>query len=177
MSKIISVHFKKAPKEDIEQKLFLICQKLEPDNIQANKPLVEQNQNDFLGIMNPVDALQVEGNSVLFGQIQSSKIPWHEPRAQIPQGSYGLFRNSLAFTEMVTDACASRTIWYYFDDDVFVSATTQRAIILFLGSFEFNEQAIPWILSTGSLGPGISWDKRIKQLPPDSSIILDKKKW
>jgi hypothetical protein len=36
---------------------------------------------------------------------------------------------------------------------------------------------IPWIISTGSLGPELSWDKRIKKLHPDSSVSLNKKTW
>ena len=47
----------------------------------------------------------------------------------------------------------------------------------FAGGFQFNEQVVPWVLSTGSLGPSLSWDKRIEKLPPDSSMVLDKRDW
>ena len=33
------------------------------------------------------------------------------------------------------------------------------------------------MLSTGSLGPSLSWDKRIEMLSPDSSVVLNKKGW
>ena len=33
------------------------------------------------------------------------------------------------------------------------------------------------MLSTGSLGPSLSWDRRIEMLPPDSSVVLDKRDW
>ena len=45
------------------------------------------------------------------------------------------------------------------------------------GVFQFNESVVPWMLSTGSLGPSLSWDKRIEKLPPDSSVVLDKRDW
>ncbi|MCC5908165.1 MAG: hypothetical protein JJU13_18260 [Balneolaceae bacterium] len=33
------------------------------------------------------------------------------------------------------------------------------------------------MLSTGTIGPDFSWDKRIKKLTPDSSVQLDKENW
>jgi hypothetical protein len=68
-------------------------------------------------------------------------------------------------------------VWYFFDDEHFVASTSQRAIVMFLGSFQFNEGVVPWMLSTGSLGPDASWDRRIRRLPPDASLALDKGAW
>ena len=48
---------------------------------------------------------------------------------------------------------------------------------MFLGNFDFDKRTIPWMLSTGTLGPFYSWDKRISLLPPDSSITLNKNNW
>ena len=85
-----------------------------------------------------------------------------------------LFRDSGDRLEVISDPAGSRTIWYYRDEETFIASTSQRA---FVGSFQFNEQVIPWVLSTGSLGPSLSWDRRIEMLPPDSSVVLDKKDW
>ena len=77
----------------------------------------------------------------------------------------------------MSDPAGSRTVWYYQDEETFIASTSQRAIVAFVGSFQFNEQVIPWVLSTGSLGPSLSWDRRIEMLPSDSSVVLDKRDW
>lgn len=70
-----------------------------------------------------------------------------------------------------------RAAWYYKDSDLFILSSSQRAIVRFLGSFEFNEQAMVWMLSTGNLGPGNSWDKRLVQLGADSNLSLTRATW
>src|SRR5690606_17398986 len=96
---------------------------------------------------------------------------------KIYDGSYAIFRENEYKIELLTDSVASRTIWYYEDKEVFVASNSQLAIIYFLKNFESNRDVIPWMLSTGSLGPFLSWDKRIKALKPQSKLVFDKKKW
>ncbi len=79
--------------------------------------------------------------------------------------------------EVLTDAVASRNVWYYFDDDILIAATTQRAIVALLGKFAFNRAAVPWMLTNGSLGPVPSWDLRVKRLGPDSTLTVDRESW
>jgi len=119
----------------------------------------------------------MDGHNILLGCLYGKDEGWQNPQKEYPDGSYAIFRNSDDCLEVVSDAAASRTLWYCFDDEYFVASTSQRAIIMFLGSLEFNDQVIPWMLSTGSLGPDSSWDKRIRRLPPDSSVVLDKGRW
>jgi hypothetical protein len=72
---------------------------------------------------------------------------------------------------------ASRNVWYYFDDAILIAATTQRAIVALLGSLEFNREAIPWMLTNGSLGPIPGWDLRVQRLGPDSVLTVDRESW
>jgi asparagine synthetase B (glutamine-hydrolysing) len=60
---------------------------------------------------------------------------------------------------------------------MFIASTSQRAIIYFLESFEPDNAAFLWMLSSGSLGPGYSWDRRIKFLNPDTRLRLDRRTW
>ncbi|MFW5804446.1 MAG: asparagine synthase-related protein, partial [bacterium] len=102
---------------------------------------------------------------------------WHIPFQEYPDGSYALFRDGEKYCEIVSDPAASRTIWYYKNEENFVASTSQIAIIKFIEGFEFDERVIPWMLSTGTLGPSYSWDRRIGKVPPNSSVILHKHNW
>jgi len=177
MAKSIWVCSRKELPKSVYNDLSDICQALTPDNIIPAEPVIQVNGKVAFGIMNPTRTISIRGNSLLMGKILDEKENWHIPMEDFPDGSYALFRDGDGYCEIVSDPVASRTIWYYMDNEVFVASTSQRAIILFIGGFEFNEEVIPWMLSTGSLGPRLSWDKRISQLAPDSSVILDKKSW
>jgi hypothetical protein len=128
------------------------------------------------GIVNDSNSV-IDRNNVLLGRLYGEDPRWEEPKKDYPDGSYAIFRDRHDCLEVVSDAAASITVWYYFDDERFVASTSQRAIVMLVGGIDFNDQVIPWMLSTGSLGPDASWDKRIRRLPPESSIVLDKEAW
>jgi asparagine synthase len=178
MAKIIYACSRRVPFGQVEaRKLARICKRLEPDNLSlpaSHKVIVEGTL--ACGIVNNRNAV-IKGHSVLLGCLYGTDEGWETPRKEYPDGSYAIFRNGSDRLEVVCDATASRTIWYCLDNEYFVASTSQRAIVMFLGSLDFNDRVIPWMLSTGSLGPDSSWDRRIKRLPPDSSIVLDKERW
>ena len=161
-----------------KMRILEICKDLEPDNLSppVNHKISIHDRIAF-GVMNPPKSIVCSDTSLLLGYLYGQSNRWYEPLSEFPDGSYALFRDSPDYLEVVSDPAASRTIWYYFDDNLFISSTSQRAIILFIGNFVFDERVIPWVLSTGSLGPELSWDKRLQRLGPDSSVILDKKNW
>lgn len=177
MAKNIYICTKGALPASTESQLSEICKRLEPDNISPRKPEIYINGHIAYGIMNPTQTIRAKGDSLLMGEMFDQNEKWDIPLEEFPDGSYALFRDGEKYCEIVTDATASRAIWYYLDDTIFVSSTSQRAIVMFLGSFEFNDKVIPWMLSSGSLGPEFSWDKRIKCVPADSSVILNKNNW
>ncbi|WP_282123435.1 hypothetical protein [Algibacter mikhailovii] len=177
MAKNIWIYSRKKNIKSVEGIILSICEKIAPDNIIPNKPKVVVNDHVAFGIMNPTNTLLISGNSILIGKTFGDNINWETPNNKFPDGSYALFRDGKELCEIVSDPSASRTIWYYMNDEILIASTSQRAIILFIGEFQFNEKVIPWMLSTGSLGPDYSWDKRIKRIGPDSSIILNKNNW
>jgi hypothetical protein len=177
MSKCIWICSKEPLPDNIDAKLFEICNKISPDNIDCAEPKVVVNGNVAFGIMNPTSTLLINGNNLLLGMIFDNNDNWKFPLKAFPDGSYALFREDEKYCEVVSDPVASRTIWYFMNDEIFIASTSQRAIILFIGGFEFNENVIPWMLANGTLGPLLSWDKRIRCLSPDSSLILEKKTW
>ncbi len=163
--------------DSVEAKLIQICNELSPDNIISVDPLVCIYSDVAYGVVNPNSTLLIKGNSLMLGKIIVNGDEWSKPLVEYPDGTFALFRSDAFTCEILTDAVASRTIWYYFDENHLVASTSQRAIIKYLGSFRFDERVIPWMLSTGTMGPGFSWDTRINRIPPDTSVILDKKNW
>jgi len=159
------------------QLLDAICKQLQPENVSSLNHKVYAEEDIAYGIMNTQPSFKMKGHSLLLGILFDGTDHWDKLFSEFPDGNYALFRNNQNHVEAVSDILATRTIWYYHDDDLFIASTSQRAVILFLGSFEFNERVIPWMLSSGSLGPEYSWDSRIKKLPPDSSVRLNKKEW
>jgi len=102
---------------------------------------------------------------------------WWRPTAPVPDGTYALFRSDEAQVELVTDMLASRTIWYVHTDTMFLAATSQRALVYFLRDFQPNEETRSWLLFSGTLGYGLSWDRRIRWLPGNSRLVLNRSSW
>jgi len=178
MSKCIFICSREELSYSTGEGLYQICKKIGPDNIIPFEPKVRVTRHVAYGIVNPkIITLQEVGNSLLMGQIFGKNDRWYQPLEEFPDGSFTLYRDDENLCEIVSDPAASRTIWYYFDKNIFIASTSQRMMVMFLGRFEFDERVIPWMLSTGSLGPDFSWDKRIKRIPPDTSIILNKTQW
>tara|TARA_B100000787_G_C16197107_1_gene301759 strand:- start:2706 stop:4409 length:1704 start_codon:yes stop_codon:yes gene_type:complete len=177
MAKTIWICSRKKLSNKVEQQIYEICKNISPDNIVTAEPKVIISDNIAFGVMNPKNSLLYNGNSLLLGVITTNIDNWHVPLRDFPDGSYALFRDGEQYCEIVSDPAGSRTIWYYRNDEIFVASTSQIALIKFIGGFEFDERVVPWILSSGSLGPTHSWDKRIKRIPPDSSVVLNKHDW
>lgn len=163
--------------EFTKSRLTDICNELTPDNISSMKPRVMITDLISYGVWNPSSTLSEEGSSLALGTFFGDCSRWHLPLHDYPDGSFAIFRDDTKYCEIVADPAASRTIWYYLDDELFIASSSQRAICMYLGSFELDDSVIPWVLSTGSLGPTHSWDRRLKRIPPDSSVLLDKKQW
>lgn len=160
-----------------KRNLELISDKIMPDNITALPPKIVKDKGIIFGIFNPNDLILLKDNSVCLGSIFEKENQWWKPVQKYPDGSYALFRGNDDCVEIVSDVVASRTIWYFKNEELFIASTSQRAIINLIKSFKFNESVIPWMLCNGNLGPFNSWDSRIEFLPGDSSLILNRKSW
>ena len=178
MSKILYVTYRnKEIPDNAKERVEQISSELNPDNISANPSYCCQSGPTICGLSNPLSVIQTKGTNVLLGSILNKEKKWTNPLELYPDGNYAIFRSNNKLIEVVTDTLSTRTVWYYKDDRIFICATSQRAIIKFLASFNFDERVIPWIISTGSLGPLYSWDKRIKRIPPATSLIVEISSW
>ena len=102
---------------------------------------------------------------------------WWQVGAEAPEGTYALARWDVGAVELLSDVCASRTMWYAHTEDAFLASTSQRALVMLLGSFELEPEATACFLSSGTLGPEVSWDARLRRLPPDARLALDRDAW
>jgi len=150
---------------------------LVPDDLLAPTPLILTGSGLTIGIVNPNSSIRTRDTSVCLGALVGAQEDWWQPGAAVPDGCFALFRADGRCVELVTDILASRTIWYAHTPELFVAATSQRAIVTVLGDFSPNPEAFSWMLATGTLGPGLSWDRRVRCLRGDTRLTLDRRTW
>lgn len=161
----------------LEDQVKTFCNRLIPDNIPANPPQILVDDGLLQAIIHPTSTFPRYRNTICLGHMVEPAPDWWRVGAQAPDGSYALLRSDMHHIELLTDVVGMRSIWYCFTDERFIASTSQRAIIALLGNFQFNESVIPWMLSTGSLGPEAGWDRRVVRLPGDARLLLDRAAW
>ncbi|WP_113923023.1 hypothetical protein [Cognataquiflexum aquatile] len=177
MSKFLWIISRNNLPVETEKRILSICEELAPTNIIPNEPIIHLSDYVAFGISNPKNNVNIQSNSLLVGALIGNYENWYQPNTDHPDGSYALFREDSSHAEIISDPAASRTIWYYFEENLLIASTSQLAIVRYLGNFEINHDVIPWMLSSGTLGPFLSWDKRLQRIMPDCSIILNKRDW
>lgn len=180
MSKLVYICFnnKKLENKLGSRKVFeIMSDRLVPGNITPHPVRVIREDGIAVGIINPAKSVITHGPSVCLGVMMKPCTKWYQPMSPVPDGNYALVRGDDTTIEVVTDIVASRTLWYYYDEDIFIASTSQRAIVMLMGSVSFNQEAVSWMLSSGLLGYGNAWDTRIKKLKGDSRIVLDRRSW
>lgn len=161
----------------LHKRISAIIKNILPDHIVNAECKLISEEDIIYGISNYNSLIKEEGISVCMGELNSNQTnSWNKISCKV-DGSYALFRNDKNCVQIVSDVVASRTIWYYFDENLFIASTSQRAIVSLTGKFELDKRVIPWMLSSGTLGPSYSWSKHINRLMPDSSLLLNKSSW
>jgi hypothetical protein len=151
--------------------------KLAGDNIDPRPATLVRHSGLSAALFNPTTAAQTHGASIAIGTLLAPRDDWHVPQAALPDGSFALLRADDERVELVSDSVGSRTIWYAMTDRELIASTSQRAIVTLLGSFEPNRDALPWMLSSGTLGPTAAWDARVQRLQPGQRVLLDRASW
>lgn len=170
---------------------------LAPPEITPHEPLVADSGGVLVAIANPQpEGVRLRGGDagaaaqassagpkpgrddgacvgVLFGEPAA----WWRVGGAAPDGTCALARWDERAVELLTDACATRTLWYAQTEDAFLASTSQRALVALLGDFELLPEAVSWMLSAGHLGPEVSWDARLRRLPPNARLTLDRASW
>ena len=102
---------------------------------------------------------------------------WNEIGCSAPDGNYCIIRSEPNVVELLSDYQATNSIWYYYDQKIFLASNSQRAIITILGDYKPNRETILWMLSSGTLGPYLSWDKRLKSMGAGVILNLELAEW
>lgn len=183
MSKILSVcHRRLADPPRQAARIERILHQIAPDMLRGRTRVAVRREGSHLqGALNLPDHFPRRGLSLCQGKFYDPEPDWAErwwaPGSPLPDGSYALIRDDADRIEAAADPAASRTLWYYFDDEIFAVSNAQRAITMYAGRFDLDPAVGPWMLSTGSLGPGNSWNRHLRALPPSGAVTLDKSAW
>jgi hypothetical protein len=151
--------------------------KLAGANIGPRAPTVIRRSGLSAALLNPNGAARLEGASIAIGTLLEPRGDWHVPGAALPDGSFALLRADDAHVELAADSVGSRTLWYTLTEQELIVSSSQRAIVTLLGSFEPNRDVLPWMLSSGTLGPTAAWDKRVHRVQPGERVLLDRASW
>lgn len=145
----------------------------------ATPPACARAGATFTACLSPAESVRRHQASIGLGWIEPGATPeaWARPGAPVGDGSFALFRVGETAVELVSDALGTRTLWYHHDGARLIAATSQRALVLLLGSFEPNRAVVPWMLANGNAGPAGSWDRRLSLLPPGHRLHLDRAGW
>lgn len=176
MSKALFVCFQKLQTNNFSDIGHAIAKRMEPDNVIASPPYIYSDKNTFSLVYNPSSTIKTHGASMCLGMSDGAENLF-VPNAHLPDGSYALFRSDDEFAETSSDYAASRTMWYYKNEEMFIASTSQRMAIAFLGDFQLNEKACGWFMCSGTLGPGLSWDTRLQIVPPRMRLLLNRHSW
>ena len=158
--------------------LLRVAARVAPTNIAANPARLLETTGLRAVVVNPSpDGVRVREGAVCLGGIFGEAGEWWRTGSEAPDGTYAMLRYSEATVELLSDAMASRTIWYVVDDEAFLASTSQRALVALLGDLQVNPAAVSWLMSSGTLGPESSWDTRLSRLPGCSRLTFDRGTW
>jgi hypothetical protein len=162
--------------ERVRKDLSLIHRRLLPIGASGIIPTMNVGKKDCLLITVPDAKIYSHLSSVCSGAVEDLPAEWWKQNLIPPSASFFSSVNDSSCL-ISSNSTASRSVWYYFDENQLVVSTSQKAIVAWIGSFESNPQAISWMLATGNLGPGNAWDARIKHLGAGEDVVLSRGDW
>lgn len=151
-----------------------VLTKLAPDNLNSPR-IFERWVDEELR----VGALELPPGEAVRDALTvgAPEVPLGPVGTPIPEGSFAGVRWSAETIELVADAAGSRTLWYLETPECFAASTSQRALVLLSGRYEPNPEAMAWMLTSGTLGPGLAWDRRIRPVPPGGRVRFQRLTW
>ena len=162
---------------DVARSLEECARLLWPPGVPPRATTVIAEDSLSLAVVRPNDGVLLHGASLCLGRILDTPGKWWRPDTAAPDGTYALCRCSADAVEIVTDIAASRAVWYYHDDAVFLASSSQRPLVALLGSLQLDAEAVTWMVAARSLGPRSSYDQRLHKAPLDGRVRLNRHTW
>ena len=104
MSKIIYICLRDHKQNPYSHRdIEMLSKRLMPDNIFPPSPLIINDNGVFIGILNPSESLPIKNASVCMGNLIDPKDDWWQPMAEVPDGSYALFRSDENAVKLASD--------------------------------------------------------------------------
>jgi len=151
--------------------------RLAPDDIRPRPAWVAEHDGLLRAVLNPTPGgARADEHGACLGAL-FEEADWTVTGVPAPDGSYVIVRHDDSAVELVTDAFASRTIWYVLSDDALIASTSQRALAALLGDFRADPETAAWMVTSGYLGPDRGWDARVRRVPPGTCLRLDRTEW
>jgi len=165
-----------AGRNDVLSRIEALSRRIVPDNLPSSRTVTNVDDGVICGVISHTNAVTTAGINVCLGKAVD-RTDWQRCGAAAPDGVYLIARSDSDSVQVVTDATASRTAWIYCDERIFIASSSQRAIALLTGIFRFNPDVVPWLVCTGSIGPGAGWDADYRRVAPLSTVTLDRREW
>lgn len=173
---VLVVTRERAAARPVARRLHRLAARLVPDNTTPAPPDIREEDGLARLVVNPVAGVAVRPEGVCLGALFDGE-GWATVGASSPEGTYALVRHDARVVELLTDAFATRTIWYVHRPEVFLASTSQRALVALLGRFEPCPEAATWMAAAGNLGPETAWDARLRRVPGAARLRLDRETW
>lgn len=153
--------------ENVEPLLAEVARKIGPDNIATNHTLYRDGMAYLVKI--DLNGASDKENEATLGHKFGNDSSF--------DGGFAYAKVDGGSVELETDCVASKTLWYYWDDNKFFASTSQRAIVMAKGSYVQNRNSVYSFLNSGIIIQGQSWDSEIKPLEKNSSFVFNTKTW
>lgn len=163
-------------KGQIKDDLSSICSRMLPPGASVDSATMNIFDKECLLVTVADSKFYAHNASLCVGSIGTPEPMWWE-REYVTENASFLCSVNDKRCVLSSNSTASRSVWYYFDKEILVVSSSQKAIISWIGSFSSNPQAISWMLATGNLGPGNAWDKRLKHLGAGEVVNLNRGNW
>ena len=160
-----------------EDQFRSVAARLSPPGITPRPPHVLEAPGLRAMVVNPSPhAVPPESGGVLTGAMETG-VAWRRTGGGHPEGTYALVRYDDEALEALADIAASRGLWYAFDHERLLVSTSQRALVALLGTLEPDPAAATWLVTCGALGPDTAWDARVRHVPRDGLLRLERRDW
>lgn len=177
MSNLIYACWREGAKALQADALVRVADRIRPSGLEGHPHRTAEGEREALCLTGPVGAAEMSGLAAHVGAFAGDETDWQRPGSPVPDGTFALIRSDGGLTELCSDFAGSRTLWYAQTEEHFFASTSQRALVCLLGSLDLNRQAFAWFLSSGSLGPTDAWDARLRRLPREARLSLDRARW